>query len=286
MPYHISAVVDAVDPRFAPTPAELRVLRLTTAPDFPAEALQEVLTAHFGFTSQILRIVNSNAFNVKETIDSTDEALRLLGLTLVRDIALSIVVFRFFSRVPRHDRLRRRTLWRHSVHTALVGRALAARYDPGNGDLYYAAGLLHDLGKLVVRVALGDDFYFLIEKSRHEQRRLDDVERQYLGFHHGEVGALLIERWGLPETLTRLIRFHHHPEEAGTEHVGECRYMHLSNLMSHYLEQEMNGLPELLEFEPRFEEIFEFTEDEFNTLARRVKSYVAASGQYFEIHQT
>jgi len=265
----------------------IQVLQLCSNVDTSIPQLVKVISSDQSLTSQVLRIANSSYFNYPREIYSLERAIVILGFNLLRDIAASIAIYSFYKGLKGNNSLNLKELWHHSLKTAFVAKGLAEKYDVDNAELYYITGLLHDIGKLVLHITIEDDFYFLYEKSRQEGLRLDIVERRFLGFHHGEVGGNLMEKWKLPSTIVDMVTYHHYPDE----YVGEAdvsrmiRFVYLSNLLSHYLHDHMESIEELIQFDVEFPHYFSFTEKEFEELISYIKNVVEEYDGFFEMLQ-
>nr|NIU01828.1 HDOD domain-containing protein [Nitrosopumilaceae archaeon]NIU86820.1 HDOD domain-containing protein [Nitrosopumilaceae archaeon]NIV65479.1 HDOD domain-containing protein [Nitrosopumilaceae archaeon]NIX62430.1 HDOD domain-containing protein [Nitrosopumilaceae archaeon] len=204
----------------------------------------------------------------------------------LKDVALSIAFYSFYKDLKNGDNFDFQHLWRHSLMTALVGKALAKKYDPDHQDLFYIGGLLHDIGKLVESIVIAKDYQLLQKKSREEGLRLDQVERRNLKFHHGDVGGLLVEKWNLPEILVNMIRYHHYPDEFIGEptYYRQIRFVYLSNILTHYIQDEFEGLEAILNFDLNFSNYFSFSGDEFEELITEIKEDMEKKQQLFKIN--
>ena len=110
--------------------------------------------------------------------------------------------------------LPRGELWKHSMSTALTARSLAKRVGYASTDQAFVAGLLHDMGKIVLNTYMNDKFEDVIQKVEKDNVPFMVAEQQILGFDHAVVGARVAERWNLPEELVEAIANHHTPSEA------------------------------------------------------------------------
>ncbi|RMG66357.1 MAG: HDOD domain-containing protein [Calditrichaeota bacterium] len=262
-----------------------QVIQLCSDSDTSISQLVKVISVDQSLTSQVLRIANSSYFNYPRKITTLERAIVILGFNLLRDIAVSIAIYSLYKGFSAQSGVDLGAQWRHSITTAFTGRAIAEKLDPAAKEVLYIAGLLHDLGKLVELRLLPEEFPMLVEKSRQEGLRLDVVERRLLGFHHGDVGAALLERWNLPEKLHQSTRYHHYPEEfEGDPAVaGLVRQVYLANVVSHYLEGEQPGMEAVVAYDPDFTRYFSFSEEEFLGLVDYAQELIAQNQAFFDI---
>ncbi len=287
MQYELNDLVAQIDQLPAPNPVALEVMRLCSEPNISISQLVTLISTDQSLTSQVLRIANSSYFNFPKTIGTLDRAVVILGLNLLRDVALSIAFHSFYKGFKNQELFDFDYLWHHSLLTAVVSKALALKYDSDNQHLYYFAGLMHDIGKLVESQVIEKDFFFLVDKSLQEKTPLVTLERQFLKFHHGDVGALLLEKWNLPDYLISMVKYHHSPEGfiGETDLYRKIRFIYLSNLLVHYLQEEFTGYDHFLEVNPRFTQYYSFNYEEFETLIGYLQDYVEQQRGLFEIHQ-
>ncbi|HEY2385332.1 MAG TPA: HDOD domain-containing protein [Candidatus Binatia bacterium] len=218
---------------------KLRVARLRAVPTLPrlfervAAALEdpavdfdhiaELIEVDQALTSQILRIANSAFYGSGASISRVREALLTLGSTVTRSIVLSASVFD-----PRAVRLR--GFFEHSVGCAAAASALSRVTKRGNPEELAAAGLLHDLGKVVLYKEMPDVFEHIVTRATAEDRSFRSVEHELLGTDHAEIAGWIMERWRFPPTLAEPITFHHNPARARTAH-DETAIVHIANVL-------------------------------------------------------
>ena len=190
-------------------------------PDASALDLGRLIVADQSLSAALLRVVNSAYYGFYRQIFSVTDAVVILGFAKVRDIALAATAFERLTRVP--SPLDRPQLWRHSLATAMAAERIArlASLAPAKG--HFCAGLLHDLGKVVLSMVHPEAFGKASALARESGMPLWMAEEQALGFNHATAGAALAEHWELPVHLVEAVRLHHHPEQsecdAATTHV-------------------------------------------------------------------
>jgi len=221
-----------------PAPAAaVKLLRLTNDERSDVAAISHVIETEPALTAKVLRIVNSAYYGFPRHIRSISRAVTLLGLSAVRQVALHLL---FYEGLVQHggkgkgefDRL---FFWQHSLLVAILSRAIAERLDHPDPDAVYTAGLLHDLGKVILeshgRICYSD---FLVASAKSGNPTRDD-EKTFFGVSHDAVGAVVCERWELPETVCRVQALHHSViSEAGltTQQAQEVAMVSLADFIA------------------------------------------------------
>jgi HD-like signal output (HDOD) protein len=223
----------------APTPEALRqqISRLRSVPTLPSvltavisaledpdvdfEAVAELIETDQALASQLLRLANSAFYSAQGRIGRVSQALVTLGAVVTRSIALSTSVLDL-RKVPL------RGFWEHSLGCAVAAGAIAKVTGRTHPEEVTAAGLLHDLGKVVVCKELPEVFEWLVGRARAERRPFREVERSLLEVDHCEIASWLVTRWRFPACLADPIAFHHTPERAPTA-KDEAAIVHVAN---------------------------------------------------------
>ncbi len=220
-----------------PMPAvAVRLLNAAQDPDVDLARVAEWIERDPAMTANVLRACNAPIYGLRTRVTSVRQATSLLGLRKVVQIALTVLASRYLTPAQDGYALAAGELWRSSVTAALAAELLAerARY-PAPGTAY-TAGLLQDLGKIVlaefVAPAVGDIRRLVDEEGVGWQ----EAEARVVGLPHPEVGARLLERWGFPEALVESVRWHHDPARA-TLDPGLARLSHLADAFTMALGQ-------------------------------------------------
>jgi putative nucleotidyltransferase with HDIG domain len=208
-------------------PVAFQLYMLTQGPDYSCEAIVDLVSLDLDLTAQLLRLCNSVIFRGRK-VSSLREAVLRIGNGVIAEKALSLTVGRMMSQRKTAYCPDPNALWRHSVQTALACRYLTTycegtRWDP---NLTFTAGLLHDIGKMVINSAPATDTAKLVSLVESQGLTWADAELEALGADHAEIGGLLLDRWHLPEEITRAVRFHHAPE---FDHLGLANLIHVAN---------------------------------------------------------
>jgi len=135
-----------------------------------------------------------------------------------------------FSKIP-NDVLNMVNFWRHSVYCGVVAQQLAERCRVLHSERLFVAGLLHDIGKLIMSHKIPDTVKKIISIKNTDTRPDEEIESELLGFSHADVGGELMHFWQMPESLYNTVRYHHHPEKAESSELEVC-LIHIANAMT------------------------------------------------------
>ena len=164
-------------------------------------------------TTRMLRICNSVYFGLSREIESLEDAMRVLGTLKVLQMVMAVHTSALLNRGQDGYGLEPGVLWKQSVATALACTAFAEHTRPSNPSLTFTAGLLHDVGKVVLNEYVVEEFGRIVRLVAERQICFLDAEREVLGFTSTEIGARLAEKWKLPDSIVRCIRYHRTPAE-------------------------------------------------------------------------
>ncbi|MEQ9570170.1 MAG: HDOD domain-containing protein [Longimicrobiales bacterium] len=184
-----------------------------------------------GLTSRLLRLVNSGFFGFPQPVESVAKAVTVVGTAQIRDLALATSVVSAFDRIP-PEIVDLQAFWLHSLACGVTARVLAARRGVDNVERYFVAGLLHEIGHLVIVAGAREQAVRVAECARDGRTPWLDCERAILETDHTEVGGALMRAWNLPESLQEAVTWHHEPEQAGA-YTAEAAAVHVAEVTAH-----------------------------------------------------
>jgi HD-like signal output (HDOD) protein len=163
-----------------------------------------------------------------------DEAVQLLGVSVIQSLALATPLYSSFEQ-KKCPGFPLEQVWEHSAQVASLGRKLYRQHmdDPQLAEQAFAAGILHDLGKLILADSLGAEYSEVLKEARATGSPLYLVEQKKLHTTHAEVGAYLLAIWGLPIPLVEAVACHHQPRRCGTRELCLAGVVHLANALQH-----------------------------------------------------
>ncbi len=211
--------------RSVPTLPKLfeRVVAALEDPDVDFDHVAQLIEIDQALTAQVLRVANSAFYSTQATVSRVSEALMILGTVVTRSVVLSTTVFD-------PSAIRLRGFFEHALGCAAAAGALARVTKRGHPEELAAAGLLHDIGKVVLYKEMPDVFEHIVARAMGENRTFRAVEHELLGTDHGEIASWLMERWRFPPALAEPIVFHHAPARARIAH-DETAIVHVANVI-------------------------------------------------------
>jgi len=205
-----------------------QVLQVINNPDFEMDELIQLIEYDQVATANILRLANSAYFGRGVPVDSIREAVVRMGAQKIGQLTMVASVGPFATRPLRGYDLSPGELWRHSVAVAVASDLLAGELDLHAPSYVFTAGLLHDLGKIVLDVFVNADAEVIKSLVYQEHVTFEMAERQILGIDHCEVGCELLSVWNVPEHVFSAIRWHHSPDKAPETSMA-CDLIHLAD---------------------------------------------------------
>jgi putative nucleotidyltransferase with HDIG domain len=196
-----------------PSPSLMvELIKLLKKPDRDIDQLVELMSHDPSLTAEILRRCNSAVFAADEAATDIFEATFRLGFYEVYRVATALFGARTIRWSNAKQGLPLEIVWEHSALTAVCAGSLAKEVEE-NEAVAFTAGLLHDVGKVVLACAEGADYANVVRQAGSGMP-LTEAEKTAFGFNHAEIGGRLLGRWGLPPNVVTPIRFHHQPEQA------------------------------------------------------------------------
>jgi HD-like signal output (HDOD) protein/CheY-like chemotaxis protein len=193
----------------------------------------EIISRDIAMSAKVLQLVNSAFFGFARRVATVEQAVMLLGTDIIKSLVLSNAAFSEFR--PQTSRFSLEHLWRHSLLVGAVAAAIAKSERADNATVGEAlqAGLLHDLGELVLASHMADIFDAALAASTELRIPLFVAESDTLGATHAEIGAYLLGLWGLPENTVEAVAFHHEPERVAPAAFVPLTAVHAANALVH-----------------------------------------------------
>jgi putative nucleotidyltransferase with HDIG domain len=228
----------------------LRITRLIDDPRSSAADIVKAVSQDPSFTIRLLRVANSALYRFPSAVDTVAKAVSVIGTSQISNLALSMSVASSFDGML-NELVSMPNFWRHSLYCALISRHLArvaGRCDP---DALFTAGLLHDIGELVIfnRLPEPAKAALLLVLDSQDELPVHQAERQIIGFDHSEVGGELARQWNLPPLLEECIA-HHHDIASAKRHPREVALVYLGNILALMAELDSFELDDFAPIDP------------------------------------
>ena len=199
-----------------------------------AERIAEIAAKDPALTAKLLQLSNSAFFGISREVFSVAEAVQFLGVGVIQSLAMTVPIFSAFDR-KKCPALPLDQIWNHSIKTAVLGRRLLheQKHDAHRAEQAFCAGLLHDIGKIILADSLPVEYATVLDEVRATHTPLIEVEQKHFHATHAEVGAYLLALWGLPIPLVEAVACHHHPRRCSVEELCLAGSVHLANALQY-----------------------------------------------------
>lgn len=207
-------------------------------PEADLADMAKIVSQDAAMGAKVLQLANSAFFGLRGEVASIQDAITFLGIETVRYLVLMVGVcdqFRSTQFAPGFVE----KIWNHSVQTANLARIIAEAEHTSLAlaEQAFVAGLLHDVGKLVFAENLAKSYREVLDFAKFHTQPVWEVERQILKATHGEVGAYLLDLWGLPDGVTKAVALHHEPvAEEQRDNLTPLAVVHVANHFAHDLD--------------------------------------------------
>ena len=188
----------------------VKIISVVDDPRSTARDLHTIIKNDPALATKILKVVNSAFYGLPGQVSDLDRAIVLLGLSAVKNIAISASISRLFTSEKLSDTFSARDLWKHSVAVGVVTRQFACLIGKrAFAEEAFLGGLIHDLGMLVERQAFPEQLADVIQMVAKTHRPFPEIETQIVGADHQALGAALAAKWKFPRPLQIVLGYHH-----------------------------------------------------------------------------
>ncbi len=199
-------------------------------PDVSFKELAKIIEYDPGLTANLLQLANSAYFGWSGGIKTVKEAITRLGTNRIFQMVLCMSVAPLVRKPVKGYDMESNGLWVHSIAVAICAEQLAKRLDIPNSEEAFTAGLLHDMGKVLLGTFVEVDDEPIKDLVNNQGLSFNEAERQVLGIDHAEAAAELLKYWNLPENVVAAARWHHNPEQADDKHQEIVDLVHVADI--------------------------------------------------------
>ena len=218
----------------------IQVQALADSPHTTAADIGDVVSKDTALTTRLLKLVNSAYFSLPRKIDTVTRAVNMIGMRELRNLTMAASAAEVFSRIPGHL-IDMAGFWQHSVYCGLLARNFAQHCNVLHSERLFTAGLLHDVGRLLMLTKLPDEVSQAEAMRLETERDICLIERELVGFDHAEVGQVLLLHWNMPTNLCTSILYHHNPAQAHDAHL-EAAIIHIADQVTHCAQESKDPL--------------------------------------------
>jgi HD-like signal output (HDOD) protein len=213
----------------SPPNTYLQLNELILDPNSSIEDISEVINTDPALTTRLLKIVNSPYYGFPSQINTISRAITIVGTRELHHMVLATTVMHSFSGIP-SSLINMTEFWKHSLACAITAKTLAKKLGQKSTESFFIAGLLHNIGSLILYQSLPELAREAINSAKFGHEVLHQAEKRLLGFDHTEVGEALVKKWRLPESLGCVARHHHTPSQT-TGHELAVNIVHVADIL-------------------------------------------------------
>jgi HD-like signal output (HDOD) protein len=207
-------------------------------PNSSASDIAKVISKDTSLSAGLLKIVNSSFYGFPSKIDTLSRAVTIVGTRQLTTLALGMNIMNVFKKIP-SDLIHMRSFWEHSLACGICARIIGSYKKIPNTERVFVAGLLHDIGRLILYSYVPIQARNALIKARQDDDLLYNSEHESLGFDHSTIGGLLLKKWKLPVSLENSVKYHHSPEES--KDPLEPAIIHLADIMTNAIGRGSSG---------------------------------------------
>jgi len=210
------------------------IVEVLHSPNTSIKVVGEIISKDMGMTAKILQVINSAFFGLAQHISDPGQAAVFLGMDAIKGLVLATGVFSSFDRSSTGG-LSIERIWSHSVTVGSFARKIAQeeRCEQHVVDDSLVAGMLHDVGRLLIAANLPEQYGETLSRAKAKSCPLWQAEREILGSTHGEIGAYLLGLWGLPDSIIEALAFHHYPERGYRKTFSTLTAVHIADALEY-----------------------------------------------------
>jgi len=242
----------------------LRVKEMVESPEYSASDIGKVVSQDASLTARLLRIVNSAFYQFPSRIETVSRAVTIVGNRELRDLVFAATVAGIFEKIS-SDLIDIESFWRHAVYCGIVSRIIAKKSRVLHNERLFVAGLLHDIGRLVIAYKLPAQSREVITCMKQDSIQQHVAEEAILGFNHAQVGAELMKSWLLPPSHQMAALYHHNPQRAD-DFVLEASIVYLANAVTEMAEAGVHEADELTAVPNHIWEMTKVTMDDIEAI--------------------
>lgn len=202
-----------------------RIVSMVSNENVSAKALERAISADQALTANILKIANSSFYGCLRSINSLASAIVIIGFRGIKTLAVAASLKSFYRRIDLIEKM----LWEHSLGAAIAAHLLGRRLHCFSEEAFIA-GLMHDIGKVILNTQMNEVFCEMMQISYNNGTPLFEVERGRLGFTHAELGGIMIRKWNLSTSLEQAVTYHHNLGEVDALEMETIKFAALLNL--------------------------------------------------------
>ncbi len=210
----------------------IRINEMVNSGNYKAADVGKLISQDPGLTVRLLKVANSPFYGLSKEVETVSRAVTILGSQQLRSLVLATSSIKAFEGIP-NNLISMQDFWFHNIACGLAAKYLAENISGIDSETMFTAGLLHDIGELIIFKLLPEmgKQAILMTEDDPEEPEMYQTEKKLLGYDHADVGMELLKQWHLPLLFQECTGFHHNIEKA-SEHPREVAVVHIANAIA------------------------------------------------------
>lgn len=205
-----------------------KLMRVLDNPNSSAADVGKVISTDQALMTKVLKLVNSAMYGLPRRISTLSQATVILGFNTIRSTSIAATVFKYLNNGS-FDRVK---FWEHALACGVASKLIARRFSNQNPEEAFIAGLLHDVGKMVIDQYMPEEFSKVCARVQSGGVRMVEAEQEVLGVTHAQVGGWLARKWNMPAPLLNAITYHHEPQLTSSQGSQFVSIVHLGDAIA------------------------------------------------------
>lgn len=259
-----------------------QVIAMVGNPNISSAKLAKIISLDAPLVSKILKVVNSAYYGLPRKISTITQATVVLGFNAIKNIVLTTSVFTVFNKNGLISRFDRKKFWEHSIGCATASKILSKKNRLCLPEEAFIAGLIHDIGKIVLDQFLHQEFEEILNLVQKKNVSIQEAEKEILGIDHCQIGEWLCDKWNFPRQIQESVAYHHSPEVA-TVNRKMVTIVHLGNAISRSEGLGFSGDSQPVIINPDHLELVNIKEEELTDIKAEIRDEFEKSAVFLEL---
>ncbi len=248
-------------------------------PDLSFKEFDAIISGDPSLTARLLKVANSSFFGLDTKVETISHALGIVGVKPLIEMALSTVMVQKLKGIS-PDMLDIQSFWKHNVACGLAARTIAQGLGKDNLEAFYTAGMLHDIGSLIIYQGSPKKAREILTRCRSEGLLQSDVEEEVFGFSHARVGALIFKEWSLAPSLVEAVLYHHNPSQAENFPL-ETAVLHVADFLVYQMKYNLGEGYAIHPLDPSVVQLTGVTKDSLDYIRQAVHAQMVETLDIF-----
>ncbi len=247
-----------------------------------AKDLADIIIRDQAIANKTLKLANSSYYGFSSKVDSIPRAIAVIGFNEVIGLTIGMSVFSAFNQKASNNTLDMRSLWIHAIGCGTAAKEISKRTGSNVTEQIFLAGLLHDMGKVILSVYFPEEYKTVLEEVKQSQTPLFRKEKEMLGLDHALLSGFLMERWNFPDSLLLPTRFHHSSTACPLEYQRDAMIIEVADCLCQRAEIGNSGNPVIVNVGNTVKEL-KITHSTIETLVKELKKQLSEIEAFFEV---